>query len=84
MSGKMPTATSDTGFAEGRAGGHGRLYDQTDDLAGQKGNEGQKKTGEAKGSFNEINLIMYVTSVIIIIGLGCYLFWAGAWGEHLG
>jgi len=27
---------------------------------------------------------MYVTSVFIVIGIGCYLFWGGAWGRALG
>ena len=27
---------------------------------------------------------MYITAVVIIIGIGCYLFWGGAWGRALG
>jgi len=27
---------------------------------------------------------MYITALIIIIGIGCYLLWAGAWGRALG
>jgi hypothetical protein len=27
---------------------------------------------------------MYVASVFIIIGIGCCLFWRGAWGRALG
>ena len=43
VSGEMPPKPSHTGPAEGRTGGDGRVYDQTNDLAGQTGNESQEK-----------------------------------------
>ena len=27
---------------------------------------------------------MYITAVIIMVGIGCYLFWASAWGRAIG
>jgi hypothetical protein len=48
MSGKMPPASSHTGFARRRTGGYGKFYDQTADLADQAGNESQEKKGPKK------------------------------------
>jgi hypothetical protein len=50
VSGKMPSASSDTGFAQRRAGGYGRLYDETDDLADEAHHENQEKEEAVKYS----------------------------------
>jgi hypothetical protein len=56
----MPPASSHTGSAEERPGGHGRLYDQADDLVGQTGNESKEKKGQ-------LNQTLTVLSVFWIV-----------------
>ena len=57
----MTPASSDTGFAQGRTGGYGRVYGQTADLADEADNESQKKE-EFPGCFKKISLIRFKAS----------------------
>ena len=53
----MPPTSPHTGFAQGRRGGYGRIYDQTASLANEADNENQEEKEAVEGCFNEISLI---------------------------